>query len=370
MTITGCSDSWLIALSKPRRRAPAPAPNLRFPVIFRSNRATLTPPPTTVHDDPGPREIPLAFALLLAAAAAAAIPHAAIAASGGSMGGRSSSRSSSSTSRSSSSRSSSSSSRSSSSWSSSSTPTSSSSSSTSNLFDSSKTHESVGTAAPPQPMTKEEITLVFQVCAAFIGVIFLALAVWHYNRPRITVVKLQVALLGLAKPFQKELNEIAEKVEASNQRWYKFILTETVSSLGRHNDCCVSSGLSVDVKVGEDSWEKYFDKVAIEERSKFDEETLCNLDGVRSKKEYSNKPDGFRNEYIVVTILVAADGALKFPKITRPADLEAVLQKLNSIPAREIQGINVLWTPQEKDDVLSEERLLADYPYLKPLSDY
>lgn len=94
-------------------------------------------------------------------------------------------------------------------------------------------------------MTKEEITLVFQVCAAFIGVIFLALAVWHYNRPRITVVKLQVALLGLAKPFHKELNEIAEKVEASNQRWYKFILTETVSSLSRHNDCYVSSSLSV-----------------------------------------------------------------------------------------------------------------------------
>lgn len=72
----------------------------------------------------------------------------------------------------------------------------------------------------------------------------------------------------------------------------------------------------------------------------------------------------------MVTILVAADGALKFPKVTRPADLEAVLQKINTIPAREIQGINVLWTPQEKDDVLSEERLLADYPYLKPLSDY
>jgi uncharacterized membrane protein len=42
-------------------------------------------------------------------------------------------------------------------------------------------------------------------------------------------------------------------------------------------------------------------------------------------------------QIIQVTILVAADGALKFPKITRPADLEAVLQKLNSIPAREIQ---------------------------------
>lgn len=39
---------------------------------------------------------------------------------------------------------------------------------------------------------------------------------------------IQVALLGLAKSFQKDLNEIADKVEASNQRWYKFILTGQV----------------------------------------------------------------------------------------------------------------------------------------------
>ena len=41
---------------------------------------------------------------------------------------------------------------------------------------------------------------------------------------------IQVALLGLAKSFQKDLNEIAEKVEASNQRWYKFILTGNADS--------------------------------------------------------------------------------------------------------------------------------------------
>lgn len=174
----------------------------------------------------------------------------------------------------------------------------------------------------------------------------------------------------MAKPFQKELNEIAEKVEASNQRWYKFILTETIRALNRHNDCCVSSSLSADVKVGSDSWEGHFDKISLEERSKFDEETLYNLDGIKGKKEYSKKPDGFSNEYIVVTVLVAADGALKFPEIKRPADLVAVLEKLNSIPTREIRGVNVLWTPQEENDVLSEDRLLMDYPNLKPLSDY
>jgi hypothetical protein len=33
------------------------------------------------------------------------------------------------------------------------------------------------------------------------------------------------------------------------------------------------------------------------------------------------------------------------------------------------QGIQVLWTPQDEKDILSEEKLLEDYPYLKPLCD-
>ena len=37
-------------------------------------------------------------------------------------------------------------------------------------------------------------------------------------------------MLRLAKSFQKDLNEIAEKVEASNQRWYKFISTGNADS--------------------------------------------------------------------------------------------------------------------------------------------
>uniref|UniRef100_A0A453S0T9 Uncharacterized protein n=1 Tax=Aegilops tauschii subsp. strangulata TaxID=200361 RepID=A0A453S0T9_AEGTS len=146
-----------------------------------------------------------------------------------------------------------------------------------------------------------------------------------------------VALLGWAKPFQKELNEIAERVQASNKHSYKFMLTETICSLSRHRDCCVFSSLSVNVKNGADTWEAHFDKLSIKERSKFDEETLYNLEGIKRTKEYSKKLDGSRNEYIVVTILVAAKGALKFPKIRRPADLEAVVEKLNSIPNREIR---------------------------------
>ena len=54
------------------------------------------------------------------------------------------------------------------------------------------------------------------------------------------------------------------------------------------------------MKNGADTWEAHFDKLSIKERSKFDEETLSNSNGVKQKKTYSMKTDGSRNEYIVV----------------------------------------------------------------------
>lgn len=76
---------------------------------------------------------------------------------------------------------------------------------------------SVGTVAPAPPRVytaaEREANLRFwgYLASASVSAVSLFLAVRHYTRPRTTVVKLQVALLGLAKSFQKDLNEIAEK---------------------------------------------------------------------------------------------------------------------------------------------------------------
>ncbi|VAI76278.1 unnamed protein product [Triticum turgidum subsp. durum] len=169
-------------------------------------------------------------------------------------------------------------------------------------------------------------------------------------------------------PEQYKSSEMVEHIDSSIQRL--MALSKKLTSIDQNISCDHAFLMKVNVKNGVDTWEAHFDKLSIKERSKFDEETLYNLEGIKQTKEYSKKLDGSRNEYIVVTILVAAKGALKFPKITRPADLEAVVEKLNSIPAREIQGVHVLWAPQDENGILSEEKLLADCPNLKPHNDY
>eukprot|EP00268_Persea_americana_P011197 TRINITY_DN146_c0_g1_i1.p1 TRINITY_DN146_c0_g1~~TRINITY_DN146_c0_g1_i1.p1 ORF type:complete len:118 (-),score=28.44 TRINITY_DN146_c0_g1_i1:245-598(-) len=113
--------------------------------------------------------------------------------------------------------------------------------------------------------------------------------------------------------------------------------------------------------------EKRFNKLSIEERGKFDEETLVNVNNIKKQSTSSQRSKGFSNEYIVITVLVAAEGVHKLPVINGSADLKEALQKLGSIPSRKTLAVEVLWTPQNENDTLSERELLEDYPLLRPL---
>ncbi|MED6118680.1 hypothetical protein PIB30_005152 [Stylosanthes scabra] len=74
--------------------------------------------------------------------------------------------------------------------------------------------------------------------------------------------------------------------------------------------------------------------------------------------------NGFGNEYIVITILVAARGIHKLPSINGAEDLKTTLGKLRSIPSSNLFAGEVLWTPQKDDETLSEDELIEDYPQL------
>lgn len=46
--------------------------------------------------------------------------------------------------------------------------------------------------------------------------------------------------------------------------------------------------------------EKRFNQLSIEERGKFDEETLVNVNNIKRQNTSSQRASGFSNEYIVV----------------------------------------------------------------------
>ncbi|KAK8329827.1 hypothetical protein V6Z11_A11G353100 [Gossypium hirsutum] len=184
---------------------------------------------------------------------------------------------------------------------------------------------------------------------------------------RTSVLKLQVGLLGTGRSLQRDLNRIAEVADTSTAEGLGFVLTETSLALLHHPDYCISGYSYVDVKRSMNEGEKRFNQLSIEEHGKFDEETLVNVSNIRRLSTTFQKASGFNNEYIVITILVAAEGVHKLPLINGSGDLAVALQKLASIPTSKILAVEVLWTPQNENGTLSERELLEDYPLLRPL---
>ncbi|KAI3518909.1 hypothetical protein L1887_07800 [Cichorium endivia] len=182
-----------------------------------------------------------------------------------------------------------------------------------------------------------------------------------------SVLKLQVGLLGMGRSLQRDLNRIADLADTSTPEGLSYVLQETTLALLRHPDYCISGYSSVDMKRSVEEGEKRFNQLSIEERGKFDEETLVNVNNIRKQSATTQRSNGFRNEYIVITIIVAAGGVHKLPPINSSAQLKEALQKLASIPSSRIMAVEVLWTPQNENDTLTERELLEDYSLLRPL---
>lgn len=183
---------------------------------------------------------------------------------------------------------------------------------------------------------------------------------------RVSIVKVQVGLLGLARELQKDLDKLADRTDTDTPEGLHYVLQETVLALLRNPDYCVyatSSARTADLERAESA----FNEASMEERMKFQEETLSNVNARKKTSERTGPASDMRNEYIVVTILVAADGSIKLPQISSLDDLKTALKRLGGVRAEGVQAVEVLWTPQEDGDTLTQDDITRDYPTLKTL---
>jgi uncharacterized membrane protein len=186
---------------------------------------------------------------------------------------------------------------------------------------------------------------------------------------KVAVVRLQVGLLGMARSLQDDLERLAETADTSSKSGLHLVLQETVLALLRHPEYCVYADSGGVTLSGPEAAEGRFNEASVAERAKMSEETLVNVGGrKRSKASKSTSTgDGGRNELIVVTILVAADAPLKLPKVESLEALKEALKALGGVRRGGLQAVEVLWTPQEEGDSLTQEELSAAYPALRQI---
>jgi uncharacterized membrane protein len=192
----------------------------------------------------------------------------------------------------------------------------------------------------------------------------------YSNNSKVSVAQIQVGLLAQGRYLQPELNSLAQKADTGTAAGRALVLQEATLALLRHPEFWVY-GSTESLQASVDQAEAKFNQLALGERSKFTAETLSNVNSQlrQATKDGSGAiipVDGsVANEYIIVTLVVGAEGKLKLPVINGSDDLKQALQEIGSIGSDRLLAIEILWTPQAEGDTLTTDDILAQYPNLK-----
>ena len=188
---------------------------------------------------------------------------------------------------------------------------------------------------------------------------------------KVSVARVQVGLLAEARNLQKELDNLARTANTSLASGRAQVIQEVTLALLRHPEYWVY-GAASSQQTGLDAAEAKFNQLSLAERSKFSEETLSNFSG-QLREGSSKSPDKggelvettAPSEYIIVTIVVGAEGKLSLPTINSSDELGKALQEIGGISSERLLAIEVLWTPQAEGDTLTTDDILAGYPDFK-----
>lgn len=186
---------------------------------------------------------------------------------------------------------------------------------------------------------------------------------------RYAVVKCQLALLSTARSLQRELQTFANDATTDTMAGLGAALQDGVMALMRHSDYWRYGAVHVHHAATLDDAERAFNRVVSQERAKLSEELTVNIDGIRRQaSRAASAPSNEVGQYLVVTLIVAT-GYPEFTAYPTPSakDFESTLQRLSTLLTSDLLALEVLWSPENPDDSLTADELIAEYPELSAL---
>jgi uncharacterized protein YjbI with pentapeptide repeats len=184
-----------------------------------------------------------------------------------------------------------------------------------------------------------------------------------------TVSRLQVALQSQASQIQSRLTETALQSTTTEQEGLFELLQQTAGLLLENADFWTHVLASSQTVDGREEAEILFNRFSMQERAKFSAETLTNINGAVTLQP-SEPPRSDENPaYIVVTLLLGtADDEPLFNEIYSASLLRDVLEDIALMRPRFLLAFELLWTPEDSADSLTESDLAAEYADLVPIA--
>ncbi|MEM6254452.1 MAG: DUF1517 domain-containing protein [Cyanobacteria bacterium P01_D01_bin.156] len=185
--------------------------------------------------------------------------------------------------------------------------------------------------------------------------------------PTVSIARLQIGLLAKARYLQDDLNQLATSADTSSSIGLTKVLQESTLSLLRHPDYWAYADTDI-VTTKLTSAEVEFNRLALMERSKFSHEAVSNVNNQLSGTQTPAALPGASEEpgeYIIATLIVAAQGKLALPSVKSEQTVKDALNQIGAISSDALMAVEVLWTPQASGETLTSDEVIAQYPNLK-----
>ena len=185
----------------------------------------------------------------------------------------------------------------------------------------------------------------------------------------VTISKIQVGLLALARAIQTQLSELSLNIDTDTPEGLSELLQESALALLRtpENWTHVSAN-SKTVRSREEA-EAIFNKFSIEERGRFSAETLTNVNGKVRQIGANSNADNEPGTYIVVTLIIGTeDDRPLFGNVYSTDDLKQALERIAATPPEYLSKFELLWTPQVETESLTYDEMLSEYASLMQIA--
>jgi uncharacterized membrane protein len=180
------------------------------------------------------------------------------------------------------------------------------------------------------------------------------------------VYKVQLGLGRSGRGVQKRLEEFASTGDTSSEAGLAELLRQTALELLREKDAIRYGLVEPGGPYSLTNGEAKMNGAAMAERSHFQLERVRGANGQVRRSEAAATVGREALEFLVVTLLVATRQPLDgMKKVEDRTALEGVLSQLGGVPASALLGLEVIWTPADPEDSLTETDLMTAYPEMR-----
>lgn len=178
--------------------------------------------------------------------------------------------------------------------------------------------------------------------------------------------RLQLALGRSARGVQDRLADFATKGDTSTEAGLASLLHQTALELLREKDSIRYANADGRGPMSLTNAETTMNSLSLAERSRFQVERVRASEGRVNASTAAAEEGREALELVVVTVVVATRAPLaQFKAVESPEALEAVLSELGSVSPDGLLGMEVIWTPADSNDSMTETDVMTTYPDLR-----